>query len=164
MKVFIGIDNGVSGSIGIIKETGEVLWFKTPTKSELSYTKTKQNVTRIEGNLLYDILKPYMGEHVSVLIERPMVNPMYFKSTLSAVRALEATLIVVEMCKFSYSYIDSKEWQKALLPEGLKGPEQLKPASLQIGRRLFPIIEFGKFPDADGILIAEWARRKFGNI
>ena len=164
MRVFIGIDNGVSGSIGIITEDGESKWVPTPTKSELSYTKAKQNITRIEGNLLYDLFESYKGENVSVLIERPMVNPMYFKSTLSAMRALEATLIVIERCGFSYSYIDSKEWQKGLLPTGLKGSEQLKPASLQIGKRLFPNIDFKKFIDADGMLIAEWARRKFGNI
>ena len=34
-------------------------------------------------------------------------------------------------------YIDSKEWQKELLPSGCKG-EELKTASRDIGCRLFP--------------------------
>jgi len=50
-----------------------------------------------------------------------------------------------------------------LLPQGIKGDE-LKVASKDIGCRLFPehtelIV---KHKDADGILIAEYCRRKFG--
>jgi len=53
IQIFGGMDNGVTGSIGIITPT-EILFTKTPTKSELSYTKVKQNITRIDGPKLTD--------------------------------------------------------------------------------------------------------------
>ena len=74
---------------------------------------------------------------------------------------LEATIIVLELLKIPFEYIDSKAWQRELLPKGLR-KEELKKASLDVGRRLFPQIDWTKFKDADGLLIAEWGRRKGG--
>jgi len=86
-----------------------------------------------------------------------MVNPGRFQASISAMRALEATLNVLEFLELPHQYIDSKEWQKVMLPSGLKGADQMKKASQSIGKRLFPSITCT--PDADGLLIAEWARR-----
>jgi len=156
LKNYLGIDNGVTGSIGIILDN-EYNYFKTPVKKELSYTKTKQWLNRIDFDILKKDLNIY-NIHLAV-IERPMVNPGRFKATMSAMRALEATQIILEQLKIPYQWIDSKEWQKAMLPAGLE-KEELKEASLQIGKRLFPNIKWDDFDDADGILIAEYARRK----
>ena len=57
-------------------------------------------------------------------------------------------------------YVDSKKWQKALLPIGIKGSEELKKASLEVGKKLFPTINFKGFKDADALLIAEFYRRR----
>ena len=154
MKNYLGIDNGVTGSIGIILDN-EYNYFKTPVKKELSYTKTKQWLNRIDFDVLKKDLSIY-NIHLAV-IERPMVNPGRFKATMSAMRALESTQIVLEQLKIPYQWIDSKEWQKAMLPAGLE-KEELKEASLQIGTRLFPNIKWDNFDDADGILIARYAQ------
>lgn len=79
---------------------------------------------------------------------------------MSAIRALEATLTVLEFLKIPYAFCDSKEWQRELLPKGLR-KEELKTASLQVGKRLFPSVNFDGFKDADGLLIAEYCRRKY---
>jgi len=154
--IFIGIDNGVSGSVGIISNEG-VFYFHAPVKRELNYTKTKRWINRIDVTQLEEILLEY-DTNVIIGLERPMVNPGRFQATVSAVRALEATLIVIEKLGLSYRYLDSKEWQKVLLPSDLKG-EELKEASLSIAKRLFPQIELKGFKDADGLLIAEYLRR-----
>jgi len=163
-KIYVGIDNGVTGTIGIIWYDGQFELYSTPVKTEQSYTKKKQNITRIDFNGLGEILELLISEKhkVLVLLERPFVNPGGFKATISAIRALEATLIVVENCGFAFEYVDSKQWQNALLPSGLKGAASLKKASLDIGLRLFPNQKefIQKHGDADGLLIAEWARRK----
>jgi len=156
LKNYLGIDNGVTGSIGIILDN-EYNFFKTPIKKELSYTKSKQWLNRIDFNKLQKDLSIY-NIHLAV-IERAMVNPGRFKATMSAMRALEATQIVLEQLKIPYQWIDSKEWQKAMLPAGLE-KEELKEASLQIGKRLFPNIKWEDFDDADGILIARYAQLK----
>jgi hypothetical protein len=71
------------------------------------------------------------------VIERPMINPMRFQASVSAARSLEATLIAIESLGIPRMYVDSRQWQKALLPHWCKGPE-LKHASADIGCRLFP--------------------------
>ena len=157
--IYIGFDNGVTGSIGIIKETGDYEFHLTPVKKEQSYTKKKQQISRIDVPNLMLLLMPFEGKNVKVAVERPMINPMRFKASMSAMRALEATIIVLEHMNFSYEYIDSKEWQKKLLPAGVTG-DDLKPASKDIARRLFPKVADKVKKDADGILIAEHLRQK----
>lgn len=166
MKTYIGIDNGVTGSIGIISidETVGVIskFHETPTFKAQNYTKKKDNITRIDVRDLKRLIGCF-HDIQRIIIERPMVNPGRFKATLSAVRALEATMCVIEEIGLSYSFIDSKEWQKTLLPQGLEGTDQLKKASMDVGVRLFPThaeaIKHHK--DADGLLIAEYCRKSF---
>jgi len=158
--IYIGIDNGVTGSIGII-DGEEELYVCTPVFKELSYQKSvKRNISRIDHDALKGVLGDYDGEKVHIGLERPLVNPKNFQSTCSAMRSLESTLLVIEYFKFPYEYIDSKGWQKMLLPP-VKGPD-LKIASTQIGIRLFPHLkdEILRRGDADGILIAEYLRRR----
>jgi hypothetical protein len=97
-------------------------------------------------------------EGIRVMIERPMVNPRRFKATVSALRALEATQIVLEINKVPFEFVDSKSWQKELLPHGLHGDE-LKSAACDIAKRMFAM----NVKDADSILIAEYCRRKYQN-
>ena len=163
-RIFIGIDNGVSGSIGIIivSPFSKVSHFiPMPTFSQQNYTKAKKNITRVDHEKLYDILQldSYVG--AEIILERPMVNPTRFQATQSALRALEATLIILEELRLSISYIDSKEWQKVLLPQGTKGTPELKKASIDIGIRLFPEHReaITRHKDADGLLLAEYCRR-----
>jgi hypothetical protein len=174
VKLYIGCDNGVSGSIGILSQDGTLIFFgPTPTKSETSYTKTKLRMrTRINYPGLVRLFEQTQsriwrefesGEskvirpQFKVLIERPMINAMRFHASISAAAALEATLIALEACGLGYEYCDSKAWQKLLLPAGCHGPE-LKKASRDIGNRLYPTTQ-GIHTDCDGLLIAEYARR-----
>lgn len=168
--VWVGIDNGVSGSIGIVKQHNAQM-LAMPTRSELSYTKAKRNITRINWQELRGLFLEHCplgsvnvrgsGGIVHVLLERPMVNPTRFQATASALRAMEATLVVIEMFKLPLQYVDSRQWQKEMLPSGLKGADQLKKASHDIGMRMFPHLAaiIDKHGDADGLLMAEWGRR-----
>lgn len=160
-KVYIGIDNGVTGSIGVISND-EAFFVKTPVKSQQNYTKAKQNITRIDIVKMDAIFSKYSNAPIMVLVERPMVNPTRFKATTSALRALESTICFLEYKDIPFDYIDSKEWQRELLPKGVIGID-LKKASLDIGSRLFPSCfkTIEKQKDADGLLIAEYCRRKF---
>lgn len=170
MKAWIGIDNGCTGSIAMVTEGGNAFMVPTPTKKEQSYTKTIQQITRIDSNKLYSILLKMIEssfemvydtsrDRVLVIMERPFTNPKFgMKATISAMRSLEATLVVCESLHLAVQYIDSREWQKALLPAGAEGAER-KRLSLEIGCRLFPHIEC-KMKDRDSLLIAEHARRQ----
>jgi hypothetical protein len=163
-KMYIGIDNGVTGSIGIVNTDGTHAFIPMPVFKDREYTKEVQYLHRIDVVTLLKNL-PKDG---FILLERPMVNPKTFVSSKSALRAFEATLIVIEALGYkrgeSFDFIDSKEWQKEFFASSISGHDQLKEASLKVGLELFPFN--GKFikqhKDADGLLIAEYARRKYG--
>ena len=159
-KVYIGIDNGTSGTIGIVGDEIIPHFYLTPTKKEQNYTKAKNNITRLDWKAFKDILEGFKAESTIVLMERPLVNPTRFKTTTSALRCFEAQLILVESMGYRIIYVDSKDWQKVMLPKGTQGSDELKKASLDIGARLFPMFADVKHPDRDGLLIAEYARRK----
>lgn len=158
---FIAFDNGVTANgIGVVTTTGVGSLYKLPIKKELSYTKEAKHIHRINYAELVITLNEIaleVGDVTLVGLERPMVNSSRFNASLSAIRALEATLIALEELRLPYRYIDSKEWQKVMLPAGLKGGDQLKAGSLTVGKRLFPKLTLKK--DADGLLIAEYLRR-----
>lgn len=170
-RLYIGIDNGVSGSIGLIKQskdTRNYAFFKTPTFSEQDYVKNKRNITRIDFRKFIDIITSFCSgvkpEELQIMIERPMINPGRFRATISATRAMEATLIGISIVSegIPIQWVDSKEWQKILLPKKLKG-DDLKKASLQVGLRMFPKCKSRilRHKDADGLLIAEHCRRSY---
>lgn len=161
MRIYVGIDNGVSGSIGWVSAKKSRMGFvKTPVFGTQNYQKKGARINRVDTGELSSLLEDTVGidKQIQVYIERPMVNPQRFQASASALRALEATLICIEGLGLPHEFVDSKQWQKELLPS-VKGSDALKKASLDVGTRLFPDLkeEFGK--DADGILIAEWARR-----
>lgn len=155
-RTHIGVDNGVTGGVTILSELGTVLLhIKTPVKNHLSYTKKKAFVNRIDFPKLKAELEK-AGEDTFCYIERPLVNPTRFMATVSAIRCLEATEIILEELQIPYQFLDSKEWQKELLPSGLKGVE-LKKAADDVAKRLFPKL---KVVNSDCLLIAEYCRRK----
>lgn len=163
-RIIIGIDNGVTGTIGVINGKLGNAFIQVPVIKQQDYTKRKKSVNRIN----VPVLKRFFREQyiipsdVMCLIERPMVNPTRFAATMSAIRALESVLTILEFLELPYVFIDSKEWQKALLPKGIQ-KEELKKASHDIGIRMFPQFKelIYKHKDADGILIAEYGRTKF---
>lgn len=163
--IYIGIDNGVSGSVGVIGQAGEVDYFgPIPTRTCQDYTKRAKNVSRLDCIRFYYILARFGGtaENTRVFIERPMVNPARFMATGSALRCLEAVLIVLERRMLPVTrYVDSREWQKLMLPAGVKGAADLKRASRDLGLRRWPGFEceIKKVGDADGLFIAECARQ-----
>lgn len=162
----IGIDNGVSGSVGMLCN-GESLFFKIPVTFGQDYVKASRNATRINTVALLEQLEPVvkMSNKTYIMIERPMINPRRFAATVSASRAMEAVLIVADLLAAKYhavfQWVDSKEWQSVALPRGTKG-DATKLRSMQIGCRLYPEHSelISKQKDADGLLIAEHCRRQ----
>ena len=161
-KIFLACDNGVTGSISIINSIdSSSLFVKTPAKVEQSYTKKKQNISRIDWLALDDLLLQYRNrQDTIVILERPMTNAMRVMATISGARAFESTVCCVERAGLGYEVVDSKQWQSVMLPSGVK-KDQLKKTSADLGIRLFPHLQsiITKHGDADSLLMAEWARR-----
>jgi hypothetical protein len=157
MKTIISLDNGVTGTVSVIKDN-QTFFIETPNKRVKSYQKTKDKyIHRIDFKVLKSYLEPFKENSICV-VERPMINPGRWDATVSAIRALEATSIILEELGIEYEFIDSKIWQHKYLPEGIKGSKFLKRASMEVGILLFPehkelIVKHG---DADALFIAKW--------
>jgi hypothetical protein len=167
-KYFGGWDNGITGTLTLLTSEGQVEFFiKVPCFKEQNYTKKSYITSRIDTKKLFQIFHPYKEASVHFILERPLVCPQYFSSTCSAMRSLEATLIVLNNLGFSYEFIDSKEWQDQILPEYWEGKfvekETLKEASLGVGKQLYPQVDFKGMKDADGLLIGHYCRQKYLN-
>lgn len=155
----IAFDNGTSANgIAVLGPNNYVKYLKLPIKNELTYTKEERHITRIDSPALENLITELnLPKDTLVMLERPMVNPMRFRASISAVRCLEAELIIIEKLGFRLEYVDSKQWQRLLLP-GIEGSTELKKASLELGKKLFPDLKLKK--DADSLLIAHWAKNR----
>lgn len=168
-KLFVGLDNGVTGTIGTITQdyNNSIIAYyfgKVPTK--ITPYKTKE-IKRINKNALKNMINSYHCDKIYIAIENPLMNSKRFSSTMSAMRALEATEIAIEELDtkpISIEYIPALWWQDIFLTD-VTGKD-LKSESYMVGISLFPkIIDYHDHDDCDGILIAEWLRRKTnGNL
>lgn len=178
-KLYLGIDNGVTASIGLVGDGIRAQWFTPPTKKEPNYHKKASNISRIDFPAWCDFLAQIKlkaagisleldGEvnycQILAVLEKPFTG-MATTAALSG-RVYEAQLIGLEQLQIPYMTFPSTDWQgtlkrPGLLPTGTKGSSACKRASAAIGVRLFPHLskEITKHGDADGLLIAEWARR-----
>lgn len=155
-KTFVGIDNGVTGGITVLTGDGSIrVHSNTPVAKCLNYTKKKSFINRVDSSVFRTLIAQ-AGVNTFVMIERPMVNPGRFAATISAIRCLEATELILEELRIPYQFIDSKEWQKAMLPSGLK-KEELKIAASSVANRLYPRL---KILNADCLLIALYCKQK----
>ena len=158
--ITIGIDNGVSGSIGILSTEDTPRFCKTPTMKTLGYTKNGGMITRIDHNQLTAMFRDSDPLKATAYVERP-VTMKNIKTVMSGSRSYEATLVVLEKLGIGYETIDSRHWQKSLLG-GVKGSAALKRASMSKGIQLYPQFRkaIEKQGDADGLLIAHYYRNK----
>jgi len=121
INLIFGIDNGTTGTISAWDLKYNKIYFdETPVFKTLNYQKEIKYIDRINFNKLKEWFENIINKTKSLyntnikilaILERPMVNPQRFESSLNAVRALESTLLVLELLNIPYIIIDSKNWQ-----------------------------------------------------
>lgn len=153
----IGIDNGATGTVAVMRG-GECLHFgETPTKDALHYGKKGKLTKRLDRVAMRAVIEPIVaGGYARAYVERPFTGgPMMINAMLSARGFFEATLCALEDMGIGYEVVDSGEWQKALLG-AVRGSAELKKASLLRGQQIFPAWAdaIKKHGDADALLIA----------
>lgn len=155
MHVTIGIDNGATGSIGILIDGQAPVFEEVPTSISLHYGKKGTKTHRLDRvrfkELLLDLRS---GASARVFLERPFTG-RFINSVLPAHRFFEATMIVLEDLGFGFEVVDSGTWQKSILGN-VKGSSELKQASRLRGVQLYPALatNITQHGDADGLLMA----------
>ena len=113
MRTDIGIDNGVTGAIAVLSDGRLVDLRATPVDEVIDYQSTTEHkLHRVNCRKLKAILVNY--PNAEVMLERPMINAVRFKASISAARAFEATLIALEQLMMKYRVVSSTYWQCAL--------------------------------------------------
>jgi hypothetical protein len=156
--IIAGIDNGSTGGIALIDRDNMTLigQYATPTFLYMEDSAKKKTLRRVHVDELVGIVE--IADRA--FLERPMVMPARFMQSLAAVRAYEATLIALEKTHVPYEVLDSRKWQKELLPAGTKGPA-LKEAAKQFVQRNFPKFIFTSDTNYDAICIAFYGARHY---
>lgn len=162
--ITIGIDNGASGSIGIVGR-GRVTYVPIPTKEYLHYGKAGKISERLDRAALELLLTQELNlrghdfqntSDIRIFIERPF-SGKFINAVVPAHRFFEATIIVMEDLELGYEVVDSGKWQAAVLGD-VHGSAELKKASKLRGVQLYPSLAdvITKHKDADGLLIARY--------
>lgn len=182
VDLVIGIDNGATGSIASWIVNDNIIDFiETPSKHELNYQKEISYIDRIdfsklktwiESKIEYTKILYQRDIKCLVVMERPMVNPQRFESSLNAVRAFESVLIILNLLNLSYLIIDSKKWQHHFFGKNTMMID-LKNSSYKLGNQFLETYkEFNlntytnmisinkRHGDADGLLITRYAIEK----
>lgn len=184
INIIFGIDNGVTGTVScIIPELKNYIdIIETPVIESDNYTQDIQKINRINISEMINWLKKHLNfakelykDKIKsiVILERPMVNPQRFKNSLIAIRAFEATLIVLESLNLQYIIIDSKKWQHHFFGKDTTQID-LKKASLNLSLEILKnhkkelIYDFNylsellkKHGDGDAFLICSYIKEKY---
>lgn len=154
MKVTIGIDNGASGSVGILGADGGAFFEPMPSKPSLE-GKSGKVIQRVDHQQLLALLTARATGDVRAYVERPFTGK-FLNAVLPGQRSFEAVLIVLETLGIGYEVVDSRGWQRAILGD-VKGSSELKRASRLRGAQRYPAFAtvIKDHGDADGLLIAE---------
>lgn len=160
-KTYIGIDNGSTGTIGIIAPGG-VQFLETPVVESLHYGKKGGLIKRLDRSAFKALLAGINPVEAVVKIERPFTaGPMMINAMLHAHRFFESTICTLEDLGLGYEVIDSGTWQKAMLGD-VKGSPELKKASKLRATQLYPQFTdaIKRHGDADGLLICHYYATK----
>jgi len=161
---YIGIDNGSTGTIGVIsieRNGNQVVRFApTPTRDSLHYGKAGTITQRLDWGELTRFLDGInlIPSQTQIAVERPF-SGKFVKAVVSAARFFEATLNYFEVHAphIGLQVIDSRDWQQHVLGK-VRGSAALKHASKLRGVQLYPSFapQILKHKDADGLLIAHY--------
>lgn len=179
INLVIGMDNGCTGTIcSWILKNNDIDFRLTPSKHVLNYQKEINYLDRLDHEEIQKWIKNQINNakllyndeiRIIIILERPMVNPQRFDSSLNAVRSFEALLVILQQLNLKYITIDSKQWQHHFFGKDTSFMN-LKLESLKIGidllRQYKPknytkMIEMTRsHGDADALLITKYAIEK----
>ena len=162
-RTYVGIDNGVTGSISILNK-GWMVCYPMPVKKTKNYQKGEGGyIHRVDRHELIDIFRSrnLIGNDVCFMVERPMVNPGRTFATYSALRSFEVLLTVLEEFDLKFVVVDSREWQGYLVSRKISGDsDDLKGQSKEMAYLLYPDIDLSNVNDGDSVMLAHYLMLK----
>jgi crossover junction endodeoxyribonuclease RuvC len=135
MRVYIGIDPGLSGAVAVLHGNGELVFFDTPT-TQISSGKKNKNVY-IE-NKMTGILKGFVDYGVHVMIEKQQSMPKQgLSSTFQTGYGYGVWIGIINALGYPYTIVTSQRWKKVMMD----GMGKEKAASCVRAQQLYPDAE-----------------------
>lgn len=163
-RLFIGIDNGISGAYAALTQDGLVVEL-----APLPVTKIK-TATVLDVTVFKTILSELCSnKRPHILIESAQKFSRGKNALTSTWMCYGSLWTILEISGYAWEPVSPKKWQQAMFAEHVRTKDQSsKQASIYVAKHLFPETrltrtEKSKKPDsgmADALLIAEYARRK----
>jgi crossover junction endodeoxyribonuclease RuvC len=166
-RVWIGIDPGLSGAVGVLGDTGEIWVYDTPTVALQRGAASKRREYAVGA--MAQLLRQWRergGYHYAAL---ELVQARPGESSQSGLQTGRGGGIwegILAALDIPYQRIHPSVWKKRIfagtgLPTGDKG------ASRVLAQQLFPaaVPDLQRVKDdgrAEALLLAEWARRETG--
>jgi hypothetical protein len=164
MKTWVGVDNGISGAVGILREDGSVLLEKMPV---VCVGKS----TFIDEVALQSILEKEKPE--MVVFEQGQKNPLFgTKGNFSNGYSFGVVQTVLKLGRFVHVCINPRTWQKSCFKD-IRGTAEgdTKGASIEFCKRMYPLVNLVparcKKPFdgwADALCMAHYARSLLGVV
>jgi len=167
MKLYLGIDNSLSGALCILSGARIVAMKPMPVKEYVPPNKGAKTTREIDIVAVWQWIYGIIGhqlEHVVVMIEKP-TNAKTYRAAEAMAGSFHALRAMCELKSLQWIRITPQAWQKAMLP-GCKAGDT-KPAALRAAKTLWPHESWlatsrSKVPHdglVDAALIAEYCRR-----
>lgn len=192
----LGFDNGVSGSFTLMDPKGRVVMFEhVPTYKEDKWTKpktkklktkvkeTKDKITLIDIDALQRMLISKVGvlSDVHCFLERPAISynaAWSMQTSISASMSWAYVIYVLKKLNIKRTDIDSRDWQKALIPEAmgennkdymktLKAGDRnklLKEASDMLAKQIWSKFKSKEVGAGDSVCIAQYGLLKLRGL
>lgn len=170
LKVYIGIDPGLSGVLAVMLEKPgarlEINSYRTPTM-HVAKKSGKGKVHRYNLPMMLGLLKMFSGARVIAGLEELSGRPgQSSQSVFGMGRGFGVWEMALSAAQISMVPIPPQTWKKALGVMGKPGQDDKsrKAESVLKAQQLFPWVDFPLVTDhnkADAVLIAEYVRRTF---
>lgn len=162
-KIYIGIDNGISGAIACITLAGEVL-----CEPVLFRDLGKEKQLDVEGNaavLHRMIAASSLPIHQAMVVfEQAQITPKFgYKNCYTNGRNNEFWRVSLTKEKIPFCWVNPQTWQHALFKE-IRGDDTKEMADL-VRRQRFPNLDLSSYTRIqigginDAVCIALWARQ-----
>jgi hypothetical protein len=158
MRVFIGIDNGLTGGIVAINQRSEIV------KAWVMPTRGKTKGNEVDAETVAMFFDEWKQDEITAILETPGKHSPGVQALCSMWDSYGAIRGVLETRGYRHHRITPQAWQKKMMPGCAKG--DTKPSALAKARQLWPqqnwtATERSTKPHEgliDAALIAEYAR------
>ena len=169
--IYLGIDPGVTGAVGVVTSDGDAKAWNLPTKVRERATENGKVRRCLDPVVLCELLNDYDPLGCVVVVERTQAGMKGAIANYSLGHSSGVIMGVLAALGFKFQEVRPQEWKRTFgllatkaergLPKQVR-TKQAKGSSRKVAQALFPGVSLDRVKDdglAEALLLAEWGRR-----